>query len=459
MVCRNRIRDALQEHRLTGAGRGDDQSTLALADRGNEIEHAAAVVILRRLHLEAIAGVQGREVVEEDFVAGFFGRLVVDRVDLDEGEVAFAFLGRTDLAADRVAGAKVEAADLRRRHIDVVGTRQVVVLGSAQEAEAVGQAFEDALGEDESALFGLALQDLEDQFLLAEAGHPLHAHVFGELVQVLDAHVFQIREVEHRLAALLLDRGTGAHFAGEHFGSARRLRRRGLFTGGLLLRRTLRLLLSRRLLSALLRRTLLLLRLPLLSTGGALRRTLRGSGHDRTGHDGSLRLGGGSGGRSLLLRRLGCGRRSGGGGRRRMRLSRHNGGRRSRHHCGGGRRRRDRFGGGLFFLCGSRRRCSGSGRCVSCCCRGLWRFRRRSRSRRGLRGALRRYFCFPVRTFTRSAFLSGRGGGSRTRRRRSGSRGVRRGRLRRASGGGLGLRRLGGTGGSRRRRLRPYCCV
>ena len=122
------------------------------------------------LELDALLRVERRQVVEEDLLAGALGRLEVDRLDLDQGEVALAFLRRPDLAGDGVAGAQVELADLRRRDVDVVGAGQVVVVGGAQEAEAVGQQLEDAFGEDEAALLGPGAQDLEDQLLLAQAG-------------------------------------------------------------------------------------------------------------------------------------------------------------------------------------------------------------------------------------------------------------------------------------------------
>ena len=89
-----------------------------------------------------------------------------------------------------------------RRDVDVVGAGQVVVLGRAQEAEAVGQAFEHAFGEDEAALFGLGLQDFEDQFLLAQAGGAGDVHVLGDLVELLNAHVLQLDQVERRGAGL-----------------------------------------------------------------------------------------------------------------------------------------------------------------------------------------------------------------------------------------------------------------
>jgi hypothetical protein len=57
--------------------------------------------------------VQRRQVLEQDLVLARFGRRAVDLVDLDQREVALAFLRGTDFAFDRVAGVQVEAADLR----------------------------------------------------------------------------------------------------------------------------------------------------------------------------------------------------------------------------------------------------------------------------------------------------------------------------------------------------------
>ena len=115
-------------------------------------------------------GIERGQVVEEDLLLRAVGRLEVDRVHLDEGEVALVLLGRADLAADGVAGAQVELADLRGRDVDVVGPGQVAVLGGAQEAEAVGQDLQHALGEDQPFLLRLRAQDLEDQLLLLHGG-------------------------------------------------------------------------------------------------------------------------------------------------------------------------------------------------------------------------------------------------------------------------------------------------
>ena len=101
-----------------------------------------------RLEVELLLGIEGREVVEEDLVPDASGASKLISFDLEQREVALAFLGRPDLAGDRVARAQVEAADLRRRDVDVVRTREVVLIGCAQEAEAVRQRLEHALGED-----------------------------------------------------------------------------------------------------------------------------------------------------------------------------------------------------------------------------------------------------------------------------------------------------------------------
>jgi hypothetical protein len=116
-----------------------------------------------------LGGVQRRQVLEQDLVLGGLGRFAVDLVDLDQGEVTLAFLGRADLAFDGVAGVQVEAAHLARADVDVVGAGEVGLFRRAQEAEAVGQDFEDAVAEDGFALLGLVFQQGIDQFLLAQS--------------------------------------------------------------------------------------------------------------------------------------------------------------------------------------------------------------------------------------------------------------------------------------------------
>ena len=74
------------------------------------------------LELEALVGIERRQVVEMDLVPDLLRILEIDGVDLEQGEIALALLGAADRAVDRVAGAQAEPPDLRGRDIDVVGT-------------------------------------------------------------------------------------------------------------------------------------------------------------------------------------------------------------------------------------------------------------------------------------------------------------------------------------------------
>src|SRR5664279_543004 len=112
VVRRDGVRERLQEHRLAGARRRDDEAALALADRDDQIEDARREV--RRLEVDPLLWVERREIVEEDLLARDVGVLEVDGLDFDEGEVALAFLRRPDLAGDRVTRAQAELPDLRR---------------------------------------------------------------------------------------------------------------------------------------------------------------------------------------------------------------------------------------------------------------------------------------------------------------------------------------------------------
>jgi hypothetical protein len=192
MVGRDGVRDRLQQHRLAGARRSHDQPALALADRRQQVHHAARDVLADRLHLHPLLRVQRRQVVEQNLVARLFGRLEVDRLDLHQREVLLALMRRAHVAADGVAGLQVELANLRRRDVDVVRPGQVVVVRRAQEAVAVGQNLQHAFGEDVAFLFALRLQNLEDKVLLAEAAGAGNVKAAGQLAQLGDVVFFQL---------------------------------------------------------------------------------------------------------------------------------------------------------------------------------------------------------------------------------------------------------------------------
>ena len=184
----------LQEHGLAGAGRSDDQAALALAHRGQQVHHPAADALLHRLQLDAFLGIERGQVVEENLVARLLGRLEVDGLDLDQGEVLFALVGRTHVAADGVAGLEVEFANLRGGDVDVVGAGQIVVIRRAQEAVAVGQNLQHALGKDVAFLFALRLEDLEDQVLLAKAAGARNLQGARDAGQFRDVFFFEFSD-------------------------------------------------------------------------------------------------------------------------------------------------------------------------------------------------------------------------------------------------------------------------
>ena len=115
MVVHDGLGDVLQHHGLAGLGRRHDDAALALADRRDQVEDAAADVFrgtVAAFEAERLAREQRGQVLEQDLVLGSFRRLAVDVVDLEQREVAFPVFWRADASGDVVAGAQVEAADL-----------------------------------------------------------------------------------------------------------------------------------------------------------------------------------------------------------------------------------------------------------------------------------------------------------------------------------------------------------
>ena len=169
--------------------------------------------------------VERREVVEEDLRLALLGRLAVDRVDLQQREVPLALLGLAHRSADRVAGAQVEPADLRGRHVDVVGPGQVGEVGAAQEAEAVGEHLQRALAGDLHLLLGrlgrlrLGLQDREDQVLLLQGAGRLDVQLARHPGELRHLQVLQVGEARRG--------GRGGGGGGGHVGPWGGVARRG----------------------------------------------------------------------------------------------------------------------------------------------------------------------------------------------------------------------------------------
>ena len=77
-----------------------------------------------------------------------FRILEIDRIDLEQREIAFVLLWTADNAFDRVACAQTKFADLRRRNINIVRPGQIIGIGRTQEGEAVRQHLDDAFSDD-----------------------------------------------------------------------------------------------------------------------------------------------------------------------------------------------------------------------------------------------------------------------------------------------------------------------
>jgi len=107
------------------------------------------------------------------------------------------------------ARAQAEAADLRGRDIDIVRTRKIVGVRAAQEAEAVRQDLEHAVGDDLDFLVGQGLEDGEQQVLLAQVRGVLDLEPLGEGDQIGRRLLVQLGEGDaaigdDRLAVVLI---------------------------------------------------------------------------------------------------------------------------------------------------------------------------------------------------------------------------------------------------------------
>ena len=182
MVGGDGVGDVLQQNGFTCARLRDDQSALAFAERRHQVDDAGRDVLGGRnlhFHLQPRGRVKRRQIVEVDLVADLFGIVEIDRVDLEQREIALALFRAADRSFDRIAGLQRKAPDLRRRNVDVVGTWQIVGIGGAQEAEAVLQHFDHAVADDLDILCGQFLQDGEHQLLLAHDAGVFHLERFG----------------------------------------------------------------------------------------------------------------------------------------------------------------------------------------------------------------------------------------------------------------------------------------
>ena len=143
------VADVLDQDRLAGARRGDDQRPLALAERREQIHHARGDRLLAGFQLEPFFGIDRRQLVER-----FDFRVVVGRHAVDvERSPSAAGPGRGDAAGP----CRVISTPSRRPNFSIIvpGTngsvrsRVKLAAGIAEEAVAVGVHFQHAGAGDE----------------------------------------------------------------------------------------------------------------------------------------------------------------------------------------------------------------------------------------------------------------------------------------------------------------------
>src|SRR5690606_33359997 len=120
------------------------------------------------LEVQSLVRIARTQVVERYPMLRFLGLGVVDRLDLEEREVALAVLGRSDLSGHGVASAQIEALDLRGGDVDVVGAVEVVPVLAAEEAVPFGEDLEDSLTAQNDVRVEQILLDAEDEVLLSQ---------------------------------------------------------------------------------------------------------------------------------------------------------------------------------------------------------------------------------------------------------------------------------------------------
>ena len=118
-----------------------------------------------------------------DLMPGLFRVFEIDRVALKQREITLSLLGTSDDAFDRIAGSEPQPPNLGRRHINVVGTREIVGVGRPQEGEPVLQNLDHTLADNLDFDAGELLEDREHQLLLAHDRSVLDFVLLGERQQ------------------------------------------------------------------------------------------------------------------------------------------------------------------------------------------------------------------------------------------------------------------------------------
>ena len=196
MIDAYRIGDLLQKNRLTRPRRSHDQTTLALADRRNQVDHARAEFLGCRLQNKPLLGVKRSKIAEYHLFRKTIRLLIVDRLYTKQCEILLALLRGADLARYAVAAAQSESTDLRRRNVNIVRRREVIVIRAPQETEPVRQNLENAVAVHQAVLLDALFEYLKDQLLLRQTHVVLNAFLLGQLMQITGLEILQVLQVQ-----------------------------------------------------------------------------------------------------------------------------------------------------------------------------------------------------------------------------------------------------------------------
>src|SRR6185436_18454420 len=94
-------------------------------------------IAVLRLESKARVGIARAEIVERHTRLRHLRVEAVVAFHLEQGKVFLPRFRRSYLATDKISGEQAESFDLRRGHIDVVGTSEVAVVQTSQKAVAL----------------------------------------------------------------------------------------------------------------------------------------------------------------------------------------------------------------------------------------------------------------------------------------------------------------------------------
>ena len=189
------VGDVLEEHRLAGLRRADDEGALALADRVHEVDEPLAQVLGVGLEVDEHVGMDRGQVAEDRPPRGRESMSTpLTESTRRRPQYFSASRGARTAPATRSPMRRPKRRTWLERDVDVLRARQEAV--AAHEAEAFVDDVEDAAGEVEAGPFRLALEDAVGDVVAALLGARLELEVAGDLPELGDAHLAQVGDLE-----------------------------------------------------------------------------------------------------------------------------------------------------------------------------------------------------------------------------------------------------------------------